>query len=378
MASVIVAGDYSPKDRISELLSNGQTEKIFSDIKSVLSEVDYSIVNFESAVVTDKSSLIKKAGPGMHCSSKAVKLLKDTGFDAVTLANNHFRDYGDEGVKNSIIEFERNILDYFGGGCNIEEAERTFHKEINGKKLAFINVCEHEFSIASKKRCGSAPLDVIDVSHRIIEAKRNANFVIVIVHGGNEHYQLPSPRMKKTYRFFVKMGADAVINHHQHCFSGYEVFERKPIFYGLGNFCFDWNGRRNGMWNEGYMVKLLLEENVGFELIPYRQCNTEPNVTLLRDKEISSFNKKIEQLNQIIVDDDSLTSEYETFCQKRKRSIICPFTAYLNSYVRIAAGRHWIPYLIPQGKLLGQINFIECESHRDVLLNVLYKELEKR
>lgn len=43
--------------------------------------------------------------------------------------------------------------------------------------------------------------------------------------------------MQEIYRFFVDIGADAVINHHQHCYSGYEVYKEKPIFYGLGNFC---------------------------------------------------------------------------------------------------------------------------------------------
>ena len=218
---------------------------------------------------------------------------------------------------------------------------------------------------------------MIDVSHRIFDSKRNASFIIVIVHGGNEHYQLPSPMLRKTYRYFVEMGADVVINHHQHCYGGYEVFRGKPIFYGLGNFCFDWSGRRNSMWNEGYMVKLLLGDDVRFNLIPYIQCNEEPVVTLMKGERRVAFEKKIEELNNIIVNDTQLSKEFDAFCQKRKRSIIAPFTAYLTSYARIAAGRHWIPYLIPQEKLAGQINFIECESHRDVLLKVLHKELEK-
>lgn len=377
MASVLIAGDYSPKDRVSQLIESDNANEIFADIQALLSRADYSIVNFESAVISKNSKLIKKAGPGMHCTPKAVELLKETGFDAVTLANNHFRDYGDEGVNNSICEFEKNGLDFFGGGRDLEQAEQIFYKEINGNKVAFINVCEHEFSIASKNRGGSAPLDVVNVSLRIVEAKKSADYVIVIIHGGNEHYQLPSPRMKKTYRFFVNMGADAVINHHQHCFSGYEVFQGKPIFYGLGNFCFDWKGRESGMWHEGYMVKLIIDNGVFFELIPYRQCDAEPKVLLLKEKEITAFKKKIEQLNKIISDDEKLSLEYDAFCEKRKRSIICPFTAYLNPYVRIAAGRHWIPYLLPLGKLIGQLNTIECESHRDVLLKVFHNEIDK-
>ena len=377
MSSIIIAGDYSPKDRISELLSKGQTEGIFSDIIDVLSGADYSIVNFESAVISDKSKLIKKAGPGMHCTPQAVKFLKDTGFDAVTLANNHFRDYGDEGVNNSINEFEKNNLDYFGGGHNIEEAERVFYKEIAGKIVAFINVCEHEFSIASPTRGGSAPLEVIDVSQRIIEAKRLAGFVVVIIHGGNEHYQLPSPRLKKTYRFFVEMGADIVINHHQHCFNGYEVYRGKPIFYGLGNFCFDWKGHRKQTWNEGYMVKIVLDDQISFEVIPYVQCDEEPTVRIMQGNRRIEFEKKISVLNQIIADDTLLNKEYDSFCQHRKRSIISSFTPYFTSYARIAVGHGLLPYMIPQHKLAAQTDLIECESHRDVLIKVLNEQIEK-
>lgn len=377
MATIIIAGDYSPKDRIAQLIDVGDTSGIFDEIKDLLSQTDYSIVNFESAVTTAYSKLIKKAGPGMHCTAKAVELLKKTGFNAVTLANNHFRDYGDEGVNNTVQELKKNDIEYFGGGKNIDEAERTFFKDVNGNMLAFISVCEHEFSIASSTRGGAAPLDVIDVSRRIKEAKKQVDFVIVIVHGGNEHYQLPSPRLKKTYRYFVEMGADAVINHHQHCFSGYEVYDGKPIFYGLGNFCFDWNGRRNMMWNEGYMVKLTLDETVNFEIIPYIQCDEEPAVINMRDEKRQKFDESIAELNQIIADDNALEKSYDDFVQKRKSTIILPFTAYLTSYARRAAGHNILPCLIPKSKLVGQINFIECESHRDVLLKVLNEKMEK-
>ena len=374
---VLVAGDYCPRDRVSRKIQSSDTADLFASVKETIAAADYAIVNFECAVVDGKAKPITKCGPNLKCQPEAVKVLKDGGFDCVTVANNHFRDFGDEGVLASLRYFKANNLDYVGGGKDIAEAETVLYKKFDDGVLAVINVCEHEFSIADNDRGGSAPLDIVDVSIRIQEAKGKADFVIVIIHGGNEYFQLPTPRMKKTYRFFVKMGADAVVNHHQHCYSGYEVYQDKPIVYGLGNFCFDWNGRRNCMWNEGYMLLLNLDKTIDFELVPYIQCNDEPKVVLMSNNEKSKFDNKIAGLNRIIANDEALNKEYEAFVKGRKRSIICPFTPYLNTYMRMAAGRHLIPYLIPREKLAGQINFIDCESHRDVLLKVLNEELEK-
>ena len=125
------------------------------------------------------------------------------------------------------------------------------------------------------------------------------------------------------------------------------------------------------------MLELDLGERIGFELIPYIQCNETPKVVLMSKSERVEFENKLLTLNDIIADDEALNKGYEGFVKNRKRSIICPFTPYLNSYMRNAAGRHLLPYLIPKEKLAGQINFIDCESHRDVLLKVLNEELEK-
>ena len=71
-------------------------------------------------------------------------------------------------------------------------------------------------------------------------AKEDNDLVIVIVHGGREHYQLPTPKQRERFRFYADAGADFVVGHHTHCYSGYEIYKGKPIFYSLGNFIFDY------------------------------------------------------------------------------------------------------------------------------------------
>lgn len=373
---VLITGDFCPQDRVARKIEND--DEIFSSsLLQCIGEVDYAVTNFECAVADESVTGISKCGPHLHCSDKAVHYLMECGFNCVTLANNHFRDYGDEGVRRTLAALKENGIDFMGGGENIEEASKTLHKMVGGLEVAFINVCENEFSIASDCRGGSAPLDVIDVCHRIEVAKEKARYVIVVVHGGHEHFQYPSPRMKKWYRFFVENGADVVVNHHQHCYSGYEEFQGKPIFYGLGNFCFDHPKKRGGIWNEGYMVVLdFTKTDIGYELIPYKQCDETPTVELLTGPSKQTFDQIVTSINNIIVDDRVLEETFSDFVRKKMDKMLCPFTPYMNEYARVAAGRHYLPYLIPKKKMTQMMDFISCEAHRDVLLETMQRFLK--
>ena len=369
---ILISGDYSPRDRVAQKIQNGDTSDLFSSVEDTIRSVDYAIVNFESSVVKGDAKPNEKCGPCLKCQPEAVKVLRDAGFKCLTLANNHFRDFGDEGVLTSLKYFKENGLDYVGGGDNIEAAETILYKHFEDGMLAIINVCENEFSIASSSRAGSAPLDAVKVYHRIVEARKHSDFVLVIVHGGHEHYQLPSPRMKELYRFFIDVGADAVVNHHQHCYSGYESYNGKPIVYGLGNFLFDHPKKRKSIWNEGYLAILeFTPSGVAIEAIPYVQCDDEPKVRLMKDDEKRQFEQRVQQLNEVIADDEKLQEELNKFIVRRKSSIMSIFTPYSNRYLRAAASRHWIPYLLPKSKVLDMIDYISCESQRDITLGYL-------
>ena len=60
---------------------------------------DYAVVNFESPIVK-KAKPITKTGPNLKNSENSLLELKNVGFNLVTLANNHFRDFGDEGKRS--------------------------------------------------------------------------------------------------------------------------------------------------------------------------------------------------------------------------------------------------------------------------------------
>lgn len=360
---ILIAGDFCPKERVAKLFEKGEYALVLEEAKKVVSEVDYSIVNFECPIIKGVEKPISKIGPNLQCTEKGVVALKWAGFDCVTLANNHFYDYGDEGVACTLESCNKWGIDHVGGGMNIAEASQILYKDIEGQRLAVINCCEHEFSIATETMGGSNPINPIRQYYAIQEAKAKADYVLVIVHGGLEHWQLPSPRMVETYRFFIDAGADAVVNHHQHCYSGYEIYNGKPIFYGLGNFCFDNANHRSDFWNEGYMVELKTDDAVAFSIHPYRQCAEQSKVEMLPS---DSFDARLGELNDIISDDRKLRRETEKFYSTKIRygDILEPF----RSRFYMACKKHGIlPSLVTTSRKLQARIFMLCESHRDVM-----------
>ena len=373
---VLIAGDFVPSNRVETLIDKGNYTEVLSNVRTFTDKVDYSIVNLEAPVVDSiDAKPILKTGPNLKCSVHAINALKYAGFDCVTLANNHFRDYGDKGVEATLKYCEKFNIDYVGGGRNLQSASKILYKKIHNQILAIINVCENEWSIASVKSGGSCPLNVINTYYKIKEAKSSADFVIVIVHGGTEHYNLPTPRMKETYRYFVDCGVDAVINHHQHCYSGYELYNNKPIFYGLGNFCFDQGVDTPEFWNKGFLVKLKLDDQISFELLPYTQCRIKPTVDF--DVTKRDFEDQINHLNSIIADDHLLEDHFQQFVNSHIQSMSFIFEPFQNRIFDFFNSHHLLPSFVSQKKYLKILAFFRCESHRDIMFNMLIKKLNQ-
>lgn len=365
---VLIAGDFCPQERVANAFDHNDYQSVLSEVRPLLEVSDFSIVNFECPITKGSEKPIPKLGPNLHCSGNGLEAIKWAGFNCVTLANNHFYDFGEEGVKNTLEMCRSFRIDKVGGGLNLKEASQILYKQIEGKMLAIINCCEHEFSIATDHTGGSNPLNPIHQYYSILEAKSKADYVLVIVHGGHEHWQLPSPRMVETYRFFVDAGADAVVNHHQHCYSGYEFYRGKPIVYGLGNFCFDKANQRNSKWNYGLLLNLTFDSDMGIELFPYCQCSEKAEIKLLTK---DAFFEELEKLNNVIVNPEILeieTKKYYTSCMEQYSNILEPLQSrfYLG-----AKHRGWLPSLISEERRLKAANFICCEAHRDKLAHYL-------
>lgn len=368
---ILIAGDLSLQNRAARCPWNKQQiEKAFAGVRQKVSECDYAVVNLESPI-TDSIKSILKDGPTLSNSSSALDIIKYCGFRAVTLANNHLKDYGHKGVLDTIRNCEGCGLEIVGAGRNALAARNCIVVKTKNLSVGIINVCEHESSIATRTSAGANPLDFPNLFDDITELRRKVDKVVVIVHGGREHFQLPTPRMKREYHLVADLGADVIVNHHQHCYSGYEIYKGKPIFYGLGNFFFDNPSKRNDKWNKGILLELNLSlDKSVFELIPFEQCNNEPVINIHKYKTIED---DIVKLNSVIADEVKLEDAFDKMVKYTKP--LYPFLPYGNHYLRAFYNRGLLPDFITKENKAIIENAVSCETLREILLHYLNKNL---
>lgn len=371
---IVIAGDYCEKYRVLKYLNGGG--RPFENIKPLLRKADFSFINFEMPVVNPNhgETPIWKCGPNFSGHTISIDIICDAGFNVTTLANNHILDQGYDSLLYTIEQLNNKGVKTVGAGENLEAANKPLIlRNSRNESLGIINCCEHEFSVATESKAGACPLNPIQQWYRIQTLREVVDGIVVIVHGGNEYYQLPSPRMKETYRFFIDAGADAVVNHHQHCYSGFEIYKGKPIFYGLGNFLFDLPTQKHTNWNEGYIVELefLKGRSPMMNIHPYTQCNEEPIVSVMNDEEKSDFNRKLYKINEIIADDRLLMEAFEVECHKQSKTYQSIFEPYDFRPLSFLYWHGLLPSFVTKKKMARILNYINCEAHLDRLRFIL-------
>lgn len=366
---LLFCGDFFVNYKNENLMLD--ENKMFNNFLSCIKGADLSVVNFEGTV-RSHAQILKKTGPILEASPSSIKVLAKSGFNLLTLANNHIMDLGRDGMENTIKVSKSANLEVTGIGYSLNEARKPFYTKIKNKRIAVLNFAENEFSIANENMAGANPLNLVNNYYDIKTAKSNADFVIVVAHGGHEGYSLPSPRMKNTYRFFIDAGADAVIGHHTHCFSGFETYGSAPIFYSLGNFVFDWEGTKNTNWDIGYAVSLeLSDQGVVYELKPYKQIKNKLGIELLNKTENEKFYESIYYLNSIIQNDKLLYDNFSKFCSSISKSYLSYLEPHSLRLFHALRNRGFFPSFLSKRKKMYLLNLIRCESHRDIVIELL-------
>ena len=186
---------------------------------------DFTVVNLEN-VLSDRALMPLSKGnpPSYWFKSKTsnTEILTTSGVECVSVVNNHARDYGIEGYKDTLAALSAAELEY-------GTEDKTVYFEKNGFKVSVI-CC---FLWNSGGTGG--------IIKRVREAEEQSDLQIVFFHGGKEAEHTPEEWKIGACHSLIDNGADIVIGAHPHVLQRAESYNGGKIVYSLGNFCFGGN-----------------------------------------------------------------------------------------------------------------------------------------
>lgn len=239
---ILFTGDVSFTGCFSGVEKNSSF--ITAEIEAYFREHDYVCVNLEGpatrvAPVFDKNI-------GVVSSPESVAYLADKGVTHFNLANNHTFDCGVDGFIETKSLIEKEGLDCFGAGIDINEAARIKYI-INSKiKVALIAVGDpgSSFMIADSNSAGVFSDNHMSlIKSKVLEAKENkSDFIVLCFHNGAEFNSYPVKYVRDKLRRISSEGVDLVVGHHPHVIQPIEKLGDRFIAYSLGNFIFDLSG----------------------------------------------------------------------------------------------------------------------------------------
>ncbi|MFH1529356.1 MAG: CapA family protein [Pseudomonadota bacterium] len=258
-------------------------EKMTTQIAALI-DGDINFCNLET-VVTDRNDLpTAEKEYNFRTHPNGVKLLLKVGFNLMSIANNHVRDYGAEGIEETQKWLKKlgrkGRLHFAGAGKDIDEAATVAIFEVKGVRIAFAAVSIG--TQATSKRAGVVSTHKPDAALKALKGA-NADIRILSMHAGKERELEPVGYQKNLARRAVKdFGVDLVIGHHPHVVQGIERYGEGLIFYSLGNFAL--RGARNmgsvkelkGSGDWGLLVKLQLRWNTGKKRLRFRRLEALP------------------------------------------------------------------------------------------------------
>lgn len=110
---------------------------LLTNLHSLLDGSDLVVANLETPFAgKDKGYTANLYS--FNTPDEAVEVLKECNITLVTTANNHCLDRGVEGLKRTIEVLKQHGIDYTGTYSDAKETQRSFVKEINGTRYAFM------------------------------------------------------------------------------------------------------------------------------------------------------------------------------------------------------------------------------------------------
>lgn len=260
---------------------DAKRERLFEQVKPILDTGDLNFANIECPL-TEAKPIAKKTYP-ITCRPERLEYAIGGGFNLYSLANNHSLDAGQQGVDDTLALFEATNrpdrpLWWAGVGRTPEQAREPLIFTPPGKR---VKVAFFALSSSGGSTSTIASMYAPGLHDRIAAARKQADIVIVSVHGGPEYEHVPPPSITKAYRGFIDAGATVVLGHHPHVVQGVERYGQGLIFYSLGNFSFGSKTKRHhetGARMYSMIGRVVFKKGaiVRAEIIPLYANNAEP------------------------------------------------------------------------------------------------------
>lgn len=213
----------------------------FAATADVFRSADIAFANLENPLsergVSSGNTYSFRADP------RTVEGLAAAGFDAVSVANNHIWDYGEDALSDTLSLLKENGITPVGGGETYDDAHAPkiiTRGETRVAFLAYTNALPlwlgEEEAVPAVARYSDDILKA-DVTH----AKKLADVVVVSFHWGEEYATRHNPEQERVAKFAIDSGATIVVGHHPHVVQEVEEYGGGYIAYSLGNFVFDQN-----------------------------------------------------------------------------------------------------------------------------------------
>jgi poly-gamma-glutamate synthesis protein (capsule biosynthesis protein) len=374
---ILIGGDVCPIGGNAPFFQSGDAEALFHDLLPVLRDADLAIANLECPLI-DQPTPISKMGPVFGAASASIEGIRAAGLDVLCLANNHILDHGRPGLENTLAVCAGAGVSTVGAGASRAAAREMLVKTVGDLRIGVLAMAEHEFSIATTDSPGANPLDLIDYVRNVAANRSAVDYLIVLLHGGAEFSEAPSPRLKETCHFLVDMGANAVIVQHPHSLGGYETYRHAPIVYGQGALVMDELVYRDvKSFHEGVLVALTItgDGRSSMDLIPFAQSDPLPGARRMECARARRFLADLDAKSRAILDDDYVKEQWRRFCREHKHGYLSVLLGH-NRLVR-RANRHGrlSRLLYNRWRLLGTRNVVCCETHREALETILKEDM---
>lgn len=214
----------------------------YERVKSTVEAADLATINQETIVA---KSYQPSGYPLFNSPQELGAAVQNTGFDVVSLANNHMLDKTAKGLTEAI-DFWDSIDGITRTGAYKDKADldRVEYIEKNGIKIGLVGITQYLNGLSLPK---DSPLQIVltsdeaTIEHKIKAAKAECDVVLVNAHWGTEYTTNPTQDQKNLAKKMASWGADVIIGHHPHVIQPIEWIDntdgtRTLVAYSLGNF----------------------------------------------------------------------------------------------------------------------------------------------